>query len=153
MFLSYFKGKSCSSCIAAVIWTILSYSCILDFDSNLCFLAGKSRGTVLSPSRSTGPVWIIQTWENCAAAVSSSRVSTAASLISWGGRDLSWETCLRWALWGIGCAFTVWAAGLMMGSILADCGLCKRLWLRLRSSLTQPQFWTGKSCIFMFFFS
>lgn len=142
-----FQGKRVAAPASQQFSGLFPHSCILDFDSNLGFLAGKSRETVPSPSRSTGPVWIIQTWENCAAAVSSSRVSTAASLISWGGRDLSWETCLRWALWGIGCAFTVWAAGLMMGSILADCGLCKRLWLRLHSSLTQLQFWTGKSCI------
>lgn len=110
------------------------------------FLVGKSKETVPSPSRSTGPVWIIRTWENCAVAASSSKPSTTASLINWGGRDPSWETCLRWDLWGVDCALAKWAAWLM-GSILADCGLCKRLWLHLRKSLIQLRFWAGKSCI------
>ena len=71
---------------------------IFDFDLNLfiMFLVGKSRATVPSHSRNTGPVWIIRTWRSCVTAASSSRASTAASSISWAGRDLILETCLRW---------------------------------------------------------
>lgn len=115
--------------------SFLDYFCISHLAS--FFLVGKSREAAQSPSRSTGPVWIIQIWQNCAVAVINSKASTAAPLRSWAGRDLCWESCLRWDLWGIDC--TVWAAW-VMDSILADYGLCKRLWLHLRSGLILLQF-------------
>lgn len=75
-----------------------SLSCIFESSQNSLCVVGKSRGTVPSPSQTTGPVWIIQTWQSCVVAGSSNRNLTAASLISWGGRDQSWETCPRWEL-------------------------------------------------------
>lgn len=104
----------------------------------LC-LVGKSRGTVPSPSQSTGPVWIIPTWQSCATAVNSSKPSTTASLISWGGRDLNWEICPRWGRWLLGnnWAMITMRVALGMGfSVRTDHGLFKRPWLHV---LIRPQ--------------
>lgn len=59
-------------------------------------LSGKSRGTVLSPSQSTGHVWITQVWLRCVIAVNSSKFLTVVSSTNWDGRGLSWENCPRW---------------------------------------------------------
>lgn len=92
----YFKRKISTSCVAdSVCMKINPASACYDVCLSALCLLGKSRGTVPSPSRSTGPAWITQTWQNSVTAVNSSTLSTAASLRNWDGRDLTWEICLR----------------------------------------------------------
>lgn len=122
----YFKRKISTSCVAdSVCMKINPASACYDVCLSALCLLGKSRGTVPSPSRSTGPAWITQTWQNSVTAVNSSTLSTAASLRNWDGRDLTWEICLRWDWWGINlCICSVSTVARLMGSIHVDCGVC-----------------------------